>query len=393
MNILFVAHERNLGGASKSLVTLAYELQKQGNKVVVVVPFKSGQVYEKLRELQIPVYKVFFGWWMMPSYWTFILKLAFRILYATEKIPAMKIAKIAKIENIQIIHSNSSVIDIGCIAANIINIPHVWHFREFGDADYQLEYLFGRKKSCKFVVKNGGRVIFISKNLREYYRKEIPDNLCQVIYNGVSEEFLRPKDYKRKYHKIIFLISGNLHRNKGQDIALRASKILRDKGYDNFELWIAGRASAMSDSKKYEEELHEYAKEYLQGNYKFLGFVSDMSEVRKQADIEMVCSNREAFGRVTVEAMFAGNPVLAADSGANTELVQDKKNGRIYKNKDLVDLAEKMQWFIDEPTNIAICGRNAYLYAKENFLSCLNTQNVMEVYENLLGIKSKENES
>ena len=52
-----------------------------------------------------------------------------------------------------------------------------------------------------------------------------------------------------------------------------------------------------------------------------------------------------------------------------------------------------MQWFIDEPTNIAICGRNAYLYAKENFLSCLNTQNVMEVYENLLGIKSKENES
>ena len=39
----------------------------------------------------------------------------------------------------------------------------------------------------------------------------------------------------------------------------------------------------------------------------------------------MVCSNREAFGRVTVEAMFAGNPVLAADSGANTELVQDKK--------------------------------------------------------------------
>ena len=91
--------------------------------------------------------------------------------------------------------------------------------------------------------------------------------------------------------------------------------------------------------------------------------------------------------------MFAGNPVLAADSGANTELVQDKKNGRIYKNKDLVDLAEKMQWFIDEPTNIAICGRNAYLYAKENFLSCLNTQNVMEVYENLLGIKSKENES
>ena len=58
MNILFVAHERNLGGASKSLVTLAEEMQKKGNKVVVVLPFKSGQVYSKLKCSGIPVYKI-----------------------------------------------------------------------------------------------------------------------------------------------------------------------------------------------------------------------------------------------------------------------------------------------------------------------------------------------
>ena len=125
MNIMLVAHERNLGGASKSLVTLANELQQKGNKVVVVVPFKSGQVYNKLKELGVPVYKIFFGWWMMPSYWNFLLKWAFRFLYATEKIPAARIAKLARKEKIQVIHSNSSAIDVGAIAAQKAGRTHV----------------------------------------------------------------------------------------------------------------------------------------------------------------------------------------------------------------------------------------------------------------------------
>lgn len=232
MNILFVAHERNLGGASKSLVTLAEEMQKKGNKVVVVLPFKSGQVYSKLKCSGIPVYKIFFGWWMMPSYWNLFLKAAFWILYVTERFPAARIAKIARKEEIQVIHSNSSAIDIGAVAAKLAKLPHVWHFREFGDVDYQLEFLKGRKKSCEFVTKYGGKIIFISNNLREYYKKEIPDRICQVVYNGVSEEFLSPKNYILTTDKIIFLISGNLHRNKGQDIALQAVKVLKDMGYD-----------------------------------------------------------------------------------------------------------------------------------------------------------------
>ena len=384
MNILFIAHERNLGGASKSLVTLAEELQRRGNYVIVVVPFKSGQVYSKLRELHIPVYKIFFGWWMMPSYWNIFFKTAMRILHAAEGIPAAKIARIAKRDGIQIIHSNSSTVDIGAVAAKKANLPHIWHFREFGMPDYQLEYLTGRKKSFEFVNKHGGKIIFISKNLREYYNKEIPDSVCQIIYNGIPETFLNPKDYKTNSHKTIFLISGNLHRNKGQDIALSAAKLLKDKGYSNFELWIAGKSSSLRDSRKYERELKEFTRKNLLDCCKFLGFVSDMKALRKKADVELVCSNREAFGRVTIEAMMAGNPVIGTDTGANLELIKDRETGRIFKNKDAADLAEKMKWFMDEAVWVSQCGKNAYSYSKEKFLSCINVENIMEVYKNQL---------
>lgn len=380
MNILLVAHERNLGGASKSLVTLADELRNRGHKVVVVTPFKSGQVYAKLKELQIPVYKIFFGWWMMPAYWNPLLKAAFRCLDAVKKIPAARIAKLAEKENIQIIHSNSSVIDVGAYAAKRAGIPHIWHFREFGDADYQLEFLKGREKSCRFVEESGSRVIFISHNLRAYYKDDIPDKICQVIYNGISADFLVQKDFERRITKPVFLIAGNLHRNKGQNTALEAAKLLKDRGISDFELWVAGQASAMSDSKQFEAELRAYAEKNLQGCCKFLGFVSDMKRLRGETDVELVCSNREAFGRVTVEAMMAANPVIGTDTGANPELIKDKENGLLFRNGDAADLAEKMQWYIEEPSRIGKCGMAAYAFAKENFLSERNTEALEKVY-------------
>lgn len=384
MNILLVAHERNLGGASKSLVTLATELKNNGNKVIVIVPFRKGQLFQALTENKIKTYVVFFGWWMMPSYWNPLLRIAFKVLYKFEWIAIYKISAIVKRENIDVIHTNSSVIDIGMRVANKIGIPHIWHFREFGDADFQLEFIKGWNSSCKDIRESNSKIIFISNNLRNYYKEEIPDSMCDVVYNGISQNFLNSKDYKINRKKVIFLISGNLHRNKGQHIALEAVNILKKWGYCNLELWIAGQTSAMSDSKKYTKELYKLAAKNIQGNYKFLGYVSDMKKLREKADVELVCSNREAFGRVTVEAMMAGNPVIGTDAGANPELIIDKVNGRLFKNKSPEDLAAKMKWFLNRPQYINECGSNAYSYAKEKFLSSVNTNKIMNIYKGLV---------
>ena len=79
MKILFVAHERNIGGASKSLVTLAQELKARGHQVTVVLPIKTGQVYAALKSSGIEVKHVFFGWWMEPAGWNPLMKFAFAV--------------------------------------------------------------------------------------------------------------------------------------------------------------------------------------------------------------------------------------------------------------------------------------------------------------------------
>lgn len=372
----------NMGGASKSLVTLASELQEKGHHVIVIVPIIKGQVYSALKGKNIKTIPVFFGWRVISEDWNPVIRIGFKMLYPFENVFVAYFNRVIRKNNIDIVHSNSSVIDIGVKAAVRTGIPHVWHFREFQDF-YHFHFIPSAEKRMKLVRESNGKVIFISHSLFDYYRDEIPDEKCTVIYNGISEDFLCPKEYKKSTSKVVFLISGNLHRNKGQDTALKAVKILKDKGFDNFELWIAGRASAMGDSKKFEQELREFADHNLKDCCRFLGFVSDMKELRQKTDVELVCSSREAFGRVTVEAMMSGNPVIGTNTGANPELIEDQKNGRLFQNGNAQDLAEKMQWYLENPKYIEKCGREAYSFSNR-FLSSVNTDNIDRLYRELV---------
>ena len=347
MKILLVAHERNMGGASKSLVTLCSELAGKGNDVHVILPFGKGSVREALSAQGIPYKVIFFGWWMEPSYWNGLMKLAFRFLHAMEGIAVQRICRYAKKIGAQVIHSNSSVIDVGAKAAMKMRLPHVWHVREFGDLDYRLVFMNGREKACQYMAQTPGRILFISQSLRAYY-KEIPDEVCEVVYNGISESYLYKKSYvmdtmstkadvsgetagsdcKEKASCCTFLIAANLQRAKRQDLAIRACLRLMELGELGFKLVIAGAPSALADSKEYEKELKQLAAP-LGERVLFTGAVKEMLPLRQTSDVELVLSDSEAFGRVTVEAMMASNPVIATAGGANGELVRHKYNGII----------------------------------------------------------------
>lgn len=345
MHILFVAHERNLGGASRSMLALIDELLMQGHTITVLIPVYQSKLRKELVKRNVSIIVKFYGWWQESSSWKWYLKLAFRFLYYTENITAFFLAKRLKNVKIDIVHSNSSVIDIGLRIAKRLHVKHVWHFREYGKDDFSLEYILGKKKSMEIVNSNTDKIVFISKDLASYYHDCINDNLQVVIYNGIASSYLYKKDIKDfNKDKTIFLSSSNLNRNKGQSLILSACKLLLDEGISDFEVLIAGRASSINeDSIIYEKELHEYADKYLKGNVAFLGYVDDMFKLRKSTDVELVCSKREAFGRVTVEAMMSSNAVIGSFSGANPELISDNKNGLLFKEDDVVDLSQKMK--------------------------------------------------
>lgn len=369
-SILFISHERKMGGACHSLLELAKGLQDLGNHVTVVVLYRGCPVDRKFREMGIETFPCFFGWWQQPENWPYVFKLLFRLLHWLQWISVIRISGYVKKHKVDIIHTNTSVTDIGAQVAERTGCRHVWHFREYGKADYRLEYMYGREASLNYALRCSDMIIFISNALRESYSDLKDNQKVQIIYDGiVPKKLSREKKYvslrktREIDHIFTFLVTGNISPGKNQKLVVEAAQILVEQmkfDQHKFQIYFAGATTSLAESKRYMGEIEECIRRYRLDNIFFTGYVEDMISLRAKVDAEIVPSKSEAYGRVTLEAMLSHDLVIASDSGANVELLGNSENGLLFKNDDAFDLAMKMQQAMNDDN--AECIERAYEY-------------------------------
>lgn len=388
MKILFVSHENNLGGATRSMLGIIDNLiEDKNNKIWVFVPkfnedTTQGKLIEELEKRHISYIYSKAYWWMYPQKNKSSIKqrvIDYIKVFCTYY-TSLKISRFARKNKIELIHSNSSVSCLGALIAKKIKCKHIWHIREFGQEDHGLEFVLNKEKSLKFMKKNTDKFICISNSIYEKYESIFGKEKCEMIFNGINinEPFKLPIEKENNAYNI--LISGRIKESKGQKEAIEAIRELRDKGYYNLKLYIAGVCY-----DNYITELKEYIKnEKLENNIEFCGFIKDMTEFRKKIDIELVCSKMEAFGRVTIEAMLNSNPVIGANSGGTKELIIDEQTGLLYQQGNSKSLSQKIEKLIVNYELRKKIAKLSYEYARENFTTIINAKKVMELYEKIL---------
>src|SRR5690606_17607373 len=140
MNILYVSHEKDLNGASLSLLGLIDEIKKQ-NKVYVLSPYNDGDFISELKKRNVHIINSKYSQLWIDNNQNKIMQIK-QWLYKAIKctifnsISAYKLKRVIKKLNIQIIHSNVSVINIGGLLSVFCKIPHVQHIREFVEEDF-----------------------------------------------------------------------------------------------------------------------------------------------------------------------------------------------------------------------------------------------------------------
>ncbi len=136
--------------------------------------------------------------------------------------------------------------------------------------------------------------------------------------------------------KLIML--GQIAPSKNQLDALKAITVLLKCGV-SLTLTITGK----SDDADYLKLLKDFIEENnLQPNVVFEGVTNKPEEVLIQHELLLMCSRMEAFGRVTVEALKLGMPVIGANAGGTNEIVVDGDNGYLYASGKYEDLAAKI---------------------------------------------------
>ena len=164
---------------------------------------------------------------------------------------------------------------------------------------------------------------------------------------------------------------------KRQEEAIRAVARLHEQGLP-IELLIVGEGD-----RQYERQLRELVVQLdVRDRVQFLGQLDSASPVIRASDAVVTCSRHEAFGRVTVEAMLAGKPVVGARSGGTAELIRNGHNGFLYEPGDVEQLAGVLRRLIESPEKSRRIGETARTWAGEQFtekrfgdeiLACLAT--------------------
>ncbi len=360
MNILFLANCVSQYGANLSMVDLIIKLINHGQQAYVALPY-NGPIERILREKKIKYCIIPYN--MCAHYqkqYSFRQKAD---MYLKNRLLLQETKKYIDKWNIDIIHSNASNLDFGQLVANKYGIPHVWHVREMLYNDYQLTYDFGQLTS--FLMKQADKIICISEFIRKT-RGIKGRNIC-VIPDGLDLDkyYIENKSLFGDREKIELLFAGNMNESKGAIDAIRATEILVRKYKMNVHLTLAG------DESEYIRKCFRYInarKEYMD----FVGFQSDLTELRKRADIVFMCSRSEGLGRVTLESMLGKCLVIGAKAGATPELIQDGVTGYLYEVGNVYQLAQitrnainntdKSRKIIDTAQNFVLdkFGSNAY---------------------------------
>ena len=132
---------------------------------------------------------------------------------------------------------------------------------------------------------------------------------------------------------------------------------------------IVGEALFTDEDRKFREEICKLATDLgVADRIHFVGFCRDIVPLLFRVDLVIHCSTSpEPFGRVIVEAMLAGRPVVAARAGGALEIVNDHETGLLVEPADAHALAGAIHELLENTQMAATLGESAKRDAEERF--------------------------
>ena len=362
--ILFLDHAGVLGGAELSLLTIAQHYADSG----LVVLFSDGPFRERLEQNGVAVELV-----CAPNRVSGANRSGgLRQMLAIPGVLQMAGRGAVRAKGFDVLLANSQkALVVGALAAAMARKPLVWCLRDILTAEHFSG--FNRRLVVFLANRFANRVVANSQaTLAAFVDSGGRSDRATVVYNGINAPEASPAiaDAARRIRadlcvgnaKTVGLFS-RIAPWKGQHVLLEALAQLPE-----MNAWLVG-APLFGDEIRYQEDLVALAKSLgLTDRVRFLGFRDDIPELLHAVDFVVHTSiSPEPFGRVIVEGMLAGKPVIAARAGGACEIIEDGKTGCLVPPGDSGALVATLRRLVEHPDEAARLGMAGKLSASERF--------------------------
>ena len=281
-------------------------------------------------------------------------------------------------ENPDIVHTHSSKAGIlGRLAAKIAGVPYIVHtphghvfYGHFGilasNIFLWVERIFSKFTDRMVALTNGEKNDYVKLSV-------CPPEKLFKIHSGVDlKQFMQPNGNRVEKRRALGLdqngtvigFVGWLLPIKGPAYLLRAME----------HIWPDHPAASLVMVGKGELDVDLRAqalKMNANGKVKFLGWREDVHEIMPVFDLLVLPSLNEGMGRVLVEAMAAGKPVVASEVGGIPDLVKHGETGYLVRPADEKALANGIKKLLNDPERAKQMGQRGKEYCRQFSLEAM----------------------
>jgi colanic acid/amylovoran biosynthesis glycosyltransferase len=301
---------------------------------------------------------------------------------------ALHALAVFKRENFDLLHCHYAAIGWAFASyGDIFDVPlvtsfHGDHYGSFGkDGGWLLSGLF--RHSDAFVANS------------EFTKRELVHLGCaaekvRVIPAMVTTDGTQFRTPDLRNRPLRLMTVARLHESKGVDVALRAVRILLDRGHDVI-YQVIGDGPHRGQFETLTSQLG------IQERVIFSGWMNQ-DEVYTQyrhADMfvlpSLLCANgaNEAQGLVIQEAQLHGLPIVASNIGGVPESLDFGRAGKLFTAGDPISLADRVVEYIEDPKTASTMAQHAEQYVREKYTRGPVMDQLLGLYGELLSRRTR----
>jgi glycosyltransferase involved in cell wall biosynthesis len=368
--ILFVDHAPIVGGAQLVLATHIEQLDRKRFTPLVACTGAVPHLVDRYRAVGAEVHII-----PMDRLRERSPRVVGRLLRS-----AVELRRLVEREDVDLVVSNTSrAAYVASVALLGTGVPLVWWVRDF---------LFGRRVFRAFRPVPRA-IIGVSRAIRSHYEGDDDDRFHVVsvgsdIHRRLESVTQEAVDRERarwgiQPGDIVVGFMGRLVAEKGPEDVLAAVERLQPK-FPNLRLLLVGTGSGQEGNV--EELLRDEAARRRLGFVSFAGHQSDEALYYRLFDI-FVLSTRSAepFATSVVQAMMAGKPVVATDTGGTPELVRDGVTGLLVPPASPDRLADALERVVRDPALAGSVASAGHAAVMEHNREEVITEQAERIYE------------
>lgn len=287
-------------------------------------------------------------------------------------------------QSIDVVHSHEFDMAVyGAAAAKRARVPHVVTMHGGITVTKSLK----RRIALRWAMRRSDATVVVSAATQRQFAGELglATQAFRVVHNGVPVVAGDATRVRREFNcsdaDVVILAVGTLERNKGHHILLEALAGLGGAARSvPWKLIIAGGRGGDQ-----QQPLLEYVRAHgLEGRVHIVTGRGDIADLQALASVFAMPSLWEGLPMAVLEAMVAGNAIVASATGGIPEAIVDGRDGLLVPPGDVGRLSDALGALLADPQRRTQLGTAARARAQREFVASVMAERYESLYEQAL---------